>query len=93
MKNVEVREPNSMPESVNYWKSLWGEKHSIMKEQNGYEGKREGKLVIWIRSLYRLQKLLYICQKLTIESLLEMIKLLLKAFPATHGILQKTSMQ
>jgi len=35
MKNIEGREPLSMAEAENYWKSLWGEEHNIMKEQNG----------------------------------------------------------
>jgi len=34
MKILEVREPPSMAETETYWKSLWGKKHSIMKEQN-----------------------------------------------------------
>ena len=66
MKNIEAREPPSMAEAETYWKSLEEKKHSIMKEQNGQEGKRSGKLVICSGGLYRVRKLLLICQKLTI---------------------------
>jgi hypothetical protein len=66
MKYLEARELTG---------SHFGEKkHNIMKEQNGYERKRIRKLVIWIEDLYRFRKLPYICYKLTIGNLLEMIK-------------------
>ncbi len=35
MKNLNAEEPSSMTEAETYWKSLWGKKHSIMKERSG----------------------------------------------------------
>ena len=75
MKNIGTREPPSVAEAETYWRSLWGEEaqHNERAEWIRREQKKI-KLVIWIGSLYRLRKLLYICRYLTIGNHLEMIK-------------------
>ena len=96
MKNIEAREPPSMAEVETYWKSLWGEEAQHYERDEWIRREQKRKLVIWIGGLYRLWKLLHICQKLTIGYLLEMIKYKitgLKLSQLLTGILQKTSMQ
>ena len=96
MKNIEAREPPSMAEAETYWKSLWGEEAQHNERAEWIRREQKRKLVIWIGSIYRLQKLLHTCQKLTIGKLLEMIKYKitgLKLSQLLTGVSQKTSMQ
>ena len=96
MKNLEAREPPSMAEAETYRKSLWGEEAQDNEgaEWIRMEQKRKISHMDW--RPYRLQKVLYICPKLTIGNLLEMIIYKttgLKLSQLLTGISQKTSMQ
>jgi hypothetical protein len=96
MNNIQAREPPSMAEAETYWKSLWGEEAQHNERAEWVRREHKRKLVIWIGGIYRLQKLLHTCQKLTIGKLLEMIKYKitgLKLSQLLTGISQKTSIQ
>ena len=96
MKNIEVREPPSMAEAETYWKSLWGEKaqHKERAEWIRREQKRKISLMDW-RPIQISEIALYLLKPHNWKSpgKDQIQNYWLKAFPATQGILQKTSMQ
>ena len=95
-KHIEAKEPPSMAEAETYWKSLQGEEAQHNGRAEWIRRNRKVKLVTWVECLYRLQKLLHICLKLTVGNLLEVIKYKitsLKLSQLLKGILLKTSMQ
>jgi hypothetical protein len=96
MKNIEAREPPSMAEAETYWKSLWGEEaqHNERAEWLRREQKRKTSLMEW-RPIQISEIALYLLKAHNWKSSGndQIQNYWLKAFPATHRHITKTSMQ
>jgi len=91
MKNIEAREPPSLAEGENYWKSLWGEEAQHNERAEGITREQERKVshMDWM-PLQITEIASYLSKAQNWKSGNDQIQnYWLKAFPATHRHITK----